>query len=76
MQDFVAAAVAVLIVVALEVVDVEKEECYGEAFYAGFFDDLREELAEIAAVGQAGEFVGDREALQAGVAVVQCAELG
>lgn len=76
LEDFVAAAVAVLVVVALEIIDVEKKERYGKAFYAGFFYDLSQELAEIAAVGEAGEFVGDSEALQAGVAVVQCAELG
>ncbi len=76
LEDFVAAAVAVLVVVLFEIVDVEEEEGHRESFEAGLFDDLGQELTEVAAVGEAGEFVGDGEALQAGVAVVQGAEPG
>lgn len=76
LEDIIADAVAVLIVVSLEIIDVEQEQRHQESLDAGFLDDLGEELAEIASVGQTGEVIGDGKALQAGVAFAEDVQLG
>src|SRR4051812_20358714 len=62
-QDVVAHAVAELVVVSLEIVDVEEQQSHAEAKRARLLDDLVEEVLEVTAVVQTRELIGDGELL-------------
>ena len=70
-QNFVAYAVSVLVVVAFEVVDIEKQQGDWESHRACLFHDAVDVVAEVSTVVQAREFIGDGEFLQAVVALLK-----
>lgn len=74
-EDFVADAMAVAVVIFFEVVDIEDKEGDREEFFFGAFEDSGEEMAEVASVVEAGEFVGDGEFLESGVTFLEGQEL-
>ncbi len=70
-ENFIADAMAVFVVVFLEVVDVEKQQRDGKTQTPPAFDDAGEKMPEVAGIVRAGQLVGDREFLQSVVPVLQ-----
>src|SRR5262249_15805592 len=70
-KNFIAHAVAVLVVVFLEVVDVEKQQRHAEAPDSRFLKDLPEEGVEETPVVQTSQLIGDRKLLHAVVTVAK-----
>jgi len=67
-------AVAKVIVVFFEIVDVEDEQRDGEEFGSRAIDDAREEMLEVARVVQAGQLVGDGELLETVVPLLEAVQ--
>src|SRR4029077_19852682 len=64
LEDLIPYGMAVAVVVALEIVDVEEQEGDGEILVEGAFEDLLEKHAEVSAVVETGQVVADRQPLK------------